>query len=150
MNKVESALQRTTDTKDLIIGAGVVSRTAEMFAKLFPGKTAIIVADLNTWEVAGKAVFASLEEAGIPQEKPFIFTDEELYAEWQHVEKLQAHLRISISAFSNSSMRSRIAAAASAPSSLKAFLTLRLMASILSAKSFTLISFFFIMMNFFR
>ncbi len=92
MTKVESALQRTTDTKDLIIGAGVVARTAEMFAKLFPGQTAIIVADLNTWEVAGKAVFASLEAAGISQEKPFIFTDEELYAEWQHVEKLQAHL----------------------------------------------------------
>ena len=92
MTKVESALQRTTDTKDLIIGAGVVARTAEMFAKLFPGQTAIIVADLNTWEVAGKVVFASLEAAGIPQEKPFIFTDEELYAEWQHVEKLQAHL----------------------------------------------------------
>ena len=92
MTKVESALQRTTDTKDLIIGAGVVARTAEMFAKLFPAQTAIIVADLNTWEVAGKAVFASLEAAGIPQEKPFIFTDEELYAEWKHVEKLQAHL----------------------------------------------------------
>ena len=93
MTKVESALLRTTDTKDLIIGAGVVARTAEMFAKLFPGQKAIIVADLNTWEVAGKAVFASLEEAGIPQEKPFIFTDEELYAEWQHVEKLEAHLK---------------------------------------------------------
>ena len=93
MTKVESALQRTTDTKDLIIGAGVVARTAEMFAKLFPQQTAIIVADKNTWEVAGKAVFASLEEAGVPQEKPFIFTDEELYAEWQHVEKLQAHLK---------------------------------------------------------
>ena len=93
MTKVESALQRTTDTKDLIIGAGVVARTAEMFAKLFPGQKAVIVADLNTWEVAGKAVFASLEEAGIPQEKPFIFTDEELYAEWQHVEKLQAYLQ---------------------------------------------------------
>ncbi|MBO4935673.1 MAG: sn-glycerol-1-phosphate dehydrogenase [Alistipes sp.] len=93
MNKVESALQRTTDTKDLIIGNGVVARTAEMFAKLFPGKSAIIVADLNTWEVAGKAVFASLEAAAIPQEKPFIFTDEELYAEWKHVEKLQAHLK---------------------------------------------------------
>ena len=93
MTKVESALQRTTDTKDLIIGNGVVSRTAEMFAKLFPQQTAIIVADKNTWEVAGKAVFTSLEEAGIPQEEPFIFTDEELYAEWQHVEKLQAHLK---------------------------------------------------------
>lgn len=93
MNKVESALQRTTDTKDLIIGAGVVSHTAEMFAKLFPQQTAIIIADLNTWEVAGKAVFASLEAAGIPQEKPFIFTDKELYAEWQHVEKIHEHLK---------------------------------------------------------
>ena len=94
MTKVESALQRTTDTKDLIIGAGVVARTAEMFAKLFPQQTAIIVADKNTWEVAGKAVFASLEEAGVPQEKPFIFTDEELYAEWQ------AKLYISLDNFS--------------------------------------------------
>ena len=55
-NKVQRALERTTDTKDLLIGAGVVSRTGEMFAKLFPGCKAIIVADLNTWEVAGKAV----------------------------------------------------------------------------------------------
>ncbi len=93
MNKVESALQRTTDTKDLIIGAGVVSRTAEMFAKLFPGQTAIIIADKNTWEVAGQAVYASLEAAGLPQERPFIFTDDELYAEWQHVEKMYEHLK---------------------------------------------------------
>ena len=64
-----------------------------MFAKLFPQQTAIIIADLNTWEVAGKAVFASLEAAGIPQEKPFIFTDKELYAEWQHVEKIHEHLK---------------------------------------------------------
>lgn len=92
MNKVESALQRTTDTKDLIIGEGVVARTAEMFAKLFPNQKAIIVADKNTWEVAGQAVFASLEEAGIAQERPFIFTDEDLYAEWKHIERLQAHL----------------------------------------------------------
>ncbi|MBQ7855685.1 MAG: sn-glycerol-1-phosphate dehydrogenase [Alistipes sp.] len=92
MNKVESALMRTTDTKDLIIGAGVVSRTAEMFAKLFPQQRAIIVADLNTWEVAGKAVYASLVESGIEQEEPFIFTNEELYAEWQHIESLKARL----------------------------------------------------------
>lgn len=92
MNKVESALQRTTDTKDLIIGEGTVSRTAEMFLKLFPGKKAIIIADNNTWEVAGKAVFASLEAAGVPQDEPFIFTDPELYAEWKFVEQLQARL----------------------------------------------------------
>ena len=92
MNKIERALERTTDTKDLFLGAGVVSRTSEMFAKLFPSQRAIIVADLNTWEVAGKAVFASLEAAGIEQEEPHIFTDEEFYAEWKHIESLKARL----------------------------------------------------------
>jgi len=92
MNKIESALQRTTDTKDLFIGAGVVSRTAEMFRKLFPGKKAIIIADTNTWEVAGKAVLQSLEADGVPHEQPFVFDDPDLYAEWKFVEQLKAHL----------------------------------------------------------
>lgn len=93
MTKIESALQRTTDTKDLLIGAGVVSRTAEMFTRLFPGQKAVIVADRNTWEVAGKAVYNSLAGASVQQEEPFIFMDEDLYAEWKYVEELQAHLR---------------------------------------------------------
>lgn len=89
MNKVEQALTRTTDTKDLYIGRGVVSRTGEMFKKLFPGKKAIIVADNNTWEVAGKYVEASIVAAGIEQHAPHIFTDPELYAEWRYVEELE-------------------------------------------------------------
>ena len=92
MNKIERALQRTTDTKDLVIGPGVVAQTASMFKKLFPGQTAIIIADTNTWEVAGKAVLQSLEDAHVPHEKPFIFDDPDLYAEWKFVEQLKAHL----------------------------------------------------------
>ena len=92
MNKIERALQRTTDTKDLIIGPGVVSRTAGMFQKLFPGKTAIIIADTNTWRVAGEAVLQSLEEAGVPHVDSFVFEDPDLYAEWKFVEQLKAHL----------------------------------------------------------
>ena len=92
MNKIERALQRTTDTKDLVIGPGVVAQTASMFKKLFPGQTAIIIADTNTWEVAGKAVLQSLEDAHVPYEEPFIFDDPELYAEWKFVEQLKAHL----------------------------------------------------------
>ena len=49
MNKVESALQRTTDTKALVIGVGTLPRTAEMFNELFPGCRAVVVADTNTW-----------------------------------------------------------------------------------------------------
>ena len=92
MNKIERALQRTTATKDLVIGPGVVAQTASMFQKLFPGQTAIIIADTNTWEVAGKAVLQSLEDARVPHEKPFIFDDPDLYAEWKFVEQLKAHL----------------------------------------------------------
>ena len=92
MNKIERALQRTTDTKDLIIGPGVVSRTAGMFQKLFPGKTAIIIADTNTWRVAGEAVLQSLEVARVPHVDSFVFDDPDLYAEWKFVEQLKAHL----------------------------------------------------------
>ena len=92
MNKIERALQRTTDTKDLIIGPGVVAKTASMFKKLFPGKTAIIIADTNTWEVAGKAVLQSLEEDSVPHVESFVFDDPDLYAEWKFVESLKAHL----------------------------------------------------------
>lgn len=92
MNKIEQALQRARDTKALIIGRGTVCRTAEMFAELFPGQRAVIVADENTWEVAGKDVQASLDEAGVASEKPYIFPAKDFYAEWQHIESLKSFL----------------------------------------------------------
>ena len=92
MSKIEQALQRARDTKALIIGRGTVCRTAEMFAELFPGQRAAIVADENTWEVAGKDVQASLDEAGVASEKPYIFPSKDFYAEWQHIESLRSYL----------------------------------------------------------
>lgn len=92
MNKIEQALQRARDTKALIIGRGTVCRTAEMFAVLFPGQRAVIVADENTWEVAGKDVQASLDEAGVASEKSYIFPSKDFYAEWQHIESLRSYL----------------------------------------------------------
>ncbi len=89
MNKVEQALTRTTDTRDIYIGRGVVSRTGEMFKKLFPEKKAVIVADENTWRVAGAQVEQSLREAGVEQHAPHIFRDPELYAHWRYVEQLE-------------------------------------------------------------
>ena len=92
MNKIEQALQRARDTKALITGRGVVCRTAEMFSSLFPGKKAVIVADENTWKVAGKDAQKSLDEAGIVSEKPYIFPAKDFYAEWQHIEALESYL----------------------------------------------------------
>lgn len=92
MNKIESALQRARDTKALIIGRGVVCRTAEMFGNLFAGQKAVVVADENTWKVAGMDVQRSLDDAGILSEKPYIFPGRDFYAEWQHIEALKSYL----------------------------------------------------------
>ena len=92
MNQIESALQCTTDTKACLMGRGVVADTAKVFVELFPGKKAIVVADLNTWAVAGVAVQQSLDAAGVVSEPAYVFDDPELYAEWKFVEQLQARL----------------------------------------------------------
>ena len=92
MNKVESALRRTTDTKALVIGVDTFPQTAEMFKSLFPARCALVVADLNTWRVAGEEVHRILAEAGIAQDEPHIFTDPKLYAEWTFVGELDGVL----------------------------------------------------------
>ncbi|MEG0806803.1 MAG: sn-glycerol-1-phosphate dehydrogenase [Alistipes sp.] len=88
MTKVESALSRTTDTKALVIGSDTLPQVAAMFQQLFPAQRAVVVADLNTWRVAGEQVHRILADAGIPQDTPHIFTDPKLYAEWRFVEEL--------------------------------------------------------------
>lgn len=88
MNKIENALMRTTDTRAVVFGVGTLPRVAELFTQLFPGKRAVVVADLNTWRVAGEEVRRHLAEAGIQQDQPHIFDDPSLYAEWRFVEEL--------------------------------------------------------------
>lgn len=92
MNKIESALQRTTDTRALALGVGTLPRVAELFKQLFPAKRAVVVADANTWRVAGAEVHRLLAEAGVAQDEPCVFTDPDLYAEWRFVERLDGVL----------------------------------------------------------
>ncbi len=92
MNKVESALSRTTDTKALIIGINSLAQCATMFQQLFAGCRAVVVADANTWRVAGAEVHKVLAQGGVAQDEPHIFTDLALYAEWSYVEQLDALL----------------------------------------------------------
>ena len=91
-SKVEIALSRTTDTKALVIGENTLPQCAAMFGRLFPGRRAVVVADRNTWRVAGAEVHRALAGAGIAQDEPHVFTDPDLYAEWRYVEELDACL----------------------------------------------------------
>jgi glycerol-1-phosphate dehydrogenase [NAD(P)+] len=93
MNYLEKALKKTTDTKALIIEEGAMKRVPEMFRSLFGNQKAIVVADTNTWKVAGQYVQKYLEEAGIVTEKPFIFEDSDLFAEWSFLMRLETYLK---------------------------------------------------------
>ena len=93
MNKVENALQRTTDTKALIIGSDALQRTAAMFKELFPGKRAVIVADKITYKLAGETVRKYFEAAGIDQDAPHVYGYDDSFAEWTYIEELENVLR---------------------------------------------------------
>ena len=72
LSEIEDALRVADETKALTIGNGVLSQLPQLFKEQFPGKAAIIVADTNTYRVAGREVGRLLQEAGIKQEKNYI------------------------------------------------------------------------------
>ena len=89
---VAEAIRKASDTKALEIGKEATEKTGGMFKALFPDKKAVVIADKNTWEAAGKTVFEVLEKEGIDQREPYIIEDDDLYAEWSYIEKLEAFL----------------------------------------------------------
>lgn len=89
---VARALAAATDTVAMEIGIDILDRVPSMFKEQFPEKRAIIVADENTWRVAGEVVYAYLQAAGVECDEPYIFTDPHLHAEWTFIEMLDERL----------------------------------------------------------
>ena len=89
--RIKKALSIATDTRVFDMGPGVSTKAPEVFRDCFPGKKAMIVADIHTWPVLGEKVFAAFLEAGIPVERDIIM-EEEFHAEWSYVERVDALL----------------------------------------------------------
>ena len=89
--RIAAALSVATDTKAFELGQGILGRVPELFGQFFPGREALVVADKNTWRVAGEAVFQALKDAGIPTQK-YLFKEDEFHADWEHIEELDAVL----------------------------------------------------------
>ncbi len=92
MDKIQRALQKTRDTKALILAPGAVHQSGAFFKSLFPDCPAILIADKNTWEVAGGQVAQSLAAEGVATEQPLIFDDPDLFAEWGFLQRLLERL----------------------------------------------------------
>ena len=83
--RIEKALSISTDTKIFEMGNGISNKAPEIFKSCFPGRKAVIVADINTWAVLGEAVYGYMTEAGIPTDK-YIIEKKEFHADWKYVE----------------------------------------------------------------
>lgn len=92
MLNFDEILRQATDTKSLLTGEKTVEGAPAMFRTLFPDKRPIIVADTNTWRVAGKKVYDLMLEAGLNPEEPMVFTAPDIHAEWRFIERLDCRL----------------------------------------------------------
>jgi glycerol-1-phosphate dehydrogenase [NAD(P)+] len=89
---IERALRATRDTRSFAAGSGIRHQAAGVFRSAFGSAEAVIVADGNTWEAAGRDVEASLAREGVPRQRAFVFGPH-VYANYACVEELEAALR---------------------------------------------------------
>ncbi|MBL9113464.1 MAG: sn-glycerol-1-phosphate dehydrogenase [Verrucomicrobiaceae bacterium] len=89
---IEEALATARETKHLVIDDNALEQVAPLFSYVFPGRPARIIADPNTFRVAGEFVQSRLKSAAIPALDPFILTDPQLYAETRFVNQVEAAL----------------------------------------------------------
>ena len=75
----------STDTKLFEMGRGASEKAPAVFRQFFPGRKALILADIHTWPALGEKVYGLFLEAGIPVDKHIIM-EEEFHAEWKYVE----------------------------------------------------------------
>jgi len=90
---IYNALKHANETKFLKIGENILSEISEIFQEYFPNKKAIIIADENTYRVAGNQVHNYLSKAGLEEASPFIITDPDLYADYRFVQKIVEFLK---------------------------------------------------------
>ena len=92
--RIAKALSVASDTRVFEMGEGFVSKVPEVFGSLFPGRMPLVVADINTWRVAGQKVYQLLLEAGF-ETGVFIIPDREFHAEWKYVMMVEEALKAS-------------------------------------------------------
>ena len=91
--RVEAALKDSADTRCVTIGLGVLAAVGETFTQCFAERPAVVVADENTWRVAGEAVQARLTTSGRHVEAPIVFPGHPtLYADYDNVLDLEEKL----------------------------------------------------------
>lgn len=92
--RIDAALALAPDTRTIRIGAGLLRRVAEVFAQSFGDRGAVVVADGNTWQAAGREVQDHLVAGGRQTAEPYVFPGRPmLYGEYGNIETLREAVR---------------------------------------------------------
>ncbi len=89
--RIAFALSVATDTRLFEMGRSASAQAPAVFKQFFPGRKALIVADVHTWPALGEKVYQLFQADGIPT-GCHIIEEEEFHAEWQYVERVDALL----------------------------------------------------------
>lgn len=84
-----AALRNARDTRSLLLGSGVLNQVGAVFSAQFGSMPCIVVADTNTFEVAGRDVLSALRQSGQPNREPLVLEVAGLYAEYSFVERVK-------------------------------------------------------------
>lgn len=92
--QLQRALQAATETASVTIGRDARLAVAADFQRLFGDQSVVVVADENTYDVAGREVQQQLATAGRRTQDPYVFPGRPvLHADFEHVLTLEAALR---------------------------------------------------------
>ena len=86
--RIAKALAVATDTKVFEMESNILHLAPSIFKEQFGDAKAIVIADKNTWRVAGEEVYKHLVDAGIEVSKHIIQQDE-FHAEWCYVMEVE-------------------------------------------------------------
>lgn len=91
-DRITKALSVSTDTKVFEMGYDHLKLAPKFFKEFFSGEKAKIIADCNTWRVAGEEVFGYFKDSGI-ETLYYIIPEKEFHAEWRFVEDVENELK---------------------------------------------------------
>ena len=86
--RIAKALALATDTKVFEMESNILHLAPSIFKEQFGDAKAIVIADKNTWRVAGEEVYNHLVKAGIDTTTHIIQKDE-FHAEWCYVMEVE-------------------------------------------------------------
>jgi glycerol-1-phosphate dehydrogenase [NAD(P)+] len=92
--RIAEALREATDTADVVIGQDALDSVADAFERSFGDRPAVVIADENTFGVAGMTVSEKLEATGRELIEPFVLAGHPtVRADYENIEGLTQSLR---------------------------------------------------------